>query len=391
MTECIPNSALVDAHLHTLPGGTQAHIRASVQELIGNRSRGSKYIHPEEMALVPVAAHEDGPKVEHALNLYADQQDAPDFEVALSLNWPARASVVAVRQTVEIVRDFQHDNPDLPLTFFTMAYPPGTPIGRLRRDLWVGSLAYRYSSEGNPARAHEDRDVALVNHDIDPEWLSPRYLRRKLEVMRQPGIRAVRSPIQYARDPARPNMNGLFAWQELPIKLELMYSEANAAVSMRNTYLAANGFSPDAQYGELVDVIKRVPGYKTGDGSMGMAHDNLLISDSRRMVAATLDPDNPIPPWQIDYATTCSSQAYRNQPLPQGDISAEQYSAWVDDYYYEYFFPNAPRIALPRNGLDWTLNLVNVVDEARKTIGGPELDKERARVLMQATLDKMNS
>lgn len=127
------------------------------------------------IVLIPVAAHQEAPQISKALTEYASQVTNESFTVLLYLNCPRGfLDSEQVHKTLDAVDEAKAEHPLLDVRISIEEYTEPR-IGAIRRDLWNAALVLAHY-EGlfdNP-----EEDVLGINHDIDIEYMSPRYIQR---------------------------------------------------------------------------------------------------------------------------------------------------------------------------------------------------------------------
>lgn len=124
--------------------------------------------------IIPVAINQDGALIESAMAQYAAQRDCDPFTIFLLLNCPEDKvydpGTVSGMIDVEKARQKYRDQLDIRVAHMAYIEPR---IGKIRKDLWDGvtTLAMRDNLYNTPSS-----DVLGINHDIDTEYMSPRYI-----------------------------------------------------------------------------------------------------------------------------------------------------------------------------------------------------------------------
>lgn len=136
-------------------------------------------ITPRTVSMVPVAAAQEPPEYLHRnLQEYVKQRNVSTtrpFSLVLSLNYPEVEDATyanRVKENLEVVHEFKESTQgrQLPLSFFEVAYPPETTIGRIRRDLAGVALAHiqgQYNGKAIP------ETTGLFISDVDTWRFSP--------------------------------------------------------------------------------------------------------------------------------------------------------------------------------------------------------------------------
>lgn len=127
--------------------------------------------------IIPIALAQDGHRVHDALEQYARQADTADpFTVFLYLNDRRNNDNDARRydRLSEVLEATEVYKDQLDVRVACGSYDEPT-IGEIRKDAWDGvvGLAHREGVYDTP-----HRDVVGINHDIDSQWLHPRYIRQ---------------------------------------------------------------------------------------------------------------------------------------------------------------------------------------------------------------------
>lgn len=124
--------------------------------------------------MIPVAAHQDGDLIEHTMGEYAKQKECDPFTIFLLLNAPTDAidspGFYSGLQSAERARQKFTDTLDIRLAHINYDTPT---IGTIRKHLWdaVTRLAIDEDHYENSRG-----EVIGINHDIDTDYLSPRYI-----------------------------------------------------------------------------------------------------------------------------------------------------------------------------------------------------------------------
>ena len=126
------------------------------------------------VALIPVAAHQEADRIVPAMTEYAKQVTSKPFSVVLFLNNPLEMdNSPEIKKTLDACHEVKKIYPELDFRYFHN-YSAGN-IGEIRRELWnsVMILAHHDGLFNT-----SDGDVIGLNHDIDLESLSPKYVAR---------------------------------------------------------------------------------------------------------------------------------------------------------------------------------------------------------------------
>lgn len=184
--------------------------------------RGNKAFTSEphaHYALVPLAAASET-QTRQTLEVLAKQSaKAPQSTATVvSLNTPQKLQRVArrqVRANAEVIADFMRTNPDMPLSYYHVAYPTGTTIGSIRNDLYasvVQKLVRQHGHRNTP-------DVLLTCWDADTLGASAGYFADTQQYYKQSDAMAYRSHpmLRHTRVEAErfPRANQLLAWYDL--------------------------------------------------------------------------------------------------------------------------------------------------------------------------------
>lgn len=370
-----PLTPVVDGYLDALPEEERDFTRLLADRLHDNRARSAHVLQLEAIGLTPVAAHydEDGDKIWQSLKRRYDSlgDEEPNSELLLSLNYPSGTLRKYTIQAEEAVQSFQLEFPDFPLSYFTLGYQNGTPIGTVRRHLANAGLAYRASS-WSQYRKPDVKDLLLMMSDIDEESRTPSYTKHLIEVFRRSGVIAVRGRTQYPATEFR-NINGLLKWYSMPHELDIAASEANIGVSARDVYIPAGGHNAEATSSETLGMIKRAPLFQARTGRIETAPEAVITTSNRHLVRAALDPQDPSPPWDITYDTVVGSSAHRKRDFtPKRDVSDRRFNTWVGAYQRD-MLENGAIWAYLRGGNDKVAEIVAAIQRTREQFGGPEI------------------
>lgn len=386
-----PLAPVVDDYLQGLPDDEQRLTNYLAGTLYTHRTRGSDAVRLEAVALTPVAARyeEDGDKIWQSLKQRYDslEGEEPESELVLSLNHPLRTPRKYTIQAEEAVQSFQLEFPDFPLSYFTAGYQNGTPIGTVRRHLANAGLAYRASLRSQHRNKPATKDLLLMMSDIDEEERSPLYTKRMLEVFRRSGVIAVRGRTEY---PATgfPNIDGLLKWYSMPHELDMVASEANIAVSVRDVYVPAGGHDAGAVSAETIGMVKRAPHFQARTGSIETAPEAVITTSNRHLVRAALDPQNPSPPWDITYDTVVGSSAHRKGDfVPSRDVHNKRFNTWVGAYQRD-MLENGSVWAYLRGGKEKVTEVVAAIQRTREQFGGPELPEAEVQTLVARAISQ---
>lgn len=231
------------------------HINPLLNQIEKNGNHAFRNNLPEACVLTPIAAHQEPREfVENTLHLLAEQAQqpgAPNFNVILSCNAPRLENDDYKKNftsTIETIKTFQAKEigKQLPLSFFTIHYPPDTTIGKIRKDLW-DTVIYRLWDQF--ARDIPE-PMVMFNIDIDVTRMSRLCISRLNDAIHQGYSYAVANKrYDRTRDEAGrsiyPNLDRAVAMQDLDhaINPEASY-DCHNAYNLR-VYLAAEGFSPE--------------------------------------------------------------------------------------------------------------------------------------------------
>ena len=140
-------------------------------------------------------------------------QGAPALSICVGCNGPDWDGVQAVMETVH---DFQQEHPALPLTFFGVEYPPGTIIGRKKKD--AANVFLQVLALILPTHGQFPEPTALVFEDMDLVKWSRGYLTRMCGALAS-GAALAQARVHHARSSGRfPNMDRVMFWYDLPIQ-----------------------------------------------------------------------------------------------------------------------------------------------------------------------------
>lgn len=131
--------------------------------------------------LIPVAAHQEASRIEHAMGEYAAQEGADPFTIFLLLNYPYDADEAAVAQSFAAVKRARQTYPSLDIRVAQSSYEVPI-IGEVRKDLW-DSVMRLALADGLYDRS--GGEFIGINHDIDTERISPHYIRNIQRYYRQ--------------------------------------------------------------------------------------------------------------------------------------------------------------------------------------------------------------
>lgn len=211
----------------------------------------------QSMVAIPVAGHKESPYIGKTLRNYANQRLAPNFGLALSLNYPTGADLNAVRQTRDEIFDFTDDHPNLPLTYLEQEYPVGTAIGEVRGDLAYATIGgIVVESFGIDRVPH---DFYIVIADADTEHLNALFMHQMgntVTAQEHPELSFVYATLRNARSHGRvPNKDSVIAWQDLLNQHSERYADSHVAMGL-GTILAGE-YDPNCAYGETTLLLQR--------------------------------------------------------------------------------------------------------------------------------------
>lgn len=208
----------------------------------------------DTIVAIPVAAHQEAPRVYNTLSYYARQIDCKPFTIVLGLNSPMEGvDSQEVLATIREVERAKKDFPNLDVRSYFMAYH-NVAMGKIRRDLWNGICA----------RALEDgmddlsRPTICLNQDIDAERISPNTIKVVQQVYNESYDhelgefnRPVKSvSLSHASDPRYPNISRVVGWRDYIYRKTLGSYEAGYVIPLY-FYAQREGFNPKDNIGEV--------------------------------------------------------------------------------------------------------------------------------------------
>lgn len=250
------------------PSLKQNEIQDYIQKLEGldqvtAQKIGSELASAEPLAqtviIIPVAAHQESTRIEHALGEYARQSTSLPFSVVLGLNCPVKEQesqeVSASLEAVERAKT-KYPNLDVRTTFNTYRKPT---IGQIRRDLWNGvAIAVSQNLSGDEA----GNKTIGINHDIDLACLNPLYIRNvqsyyfgstntedSLSTLAITGTQTYHAPSQ-----AHPNTSKAVSWFDYISRACESAFEAGTVIPFV-TYARQKGFDSTRTEREVVGIL----------------------------------------------------------------------------------------------------------------------------------------
>jgi hypothetical protein len=241
--------------------------------------------------------------------------------VAISANLPLGGTRmdVAKQNISEIVEYGVYS--DLPLSFYIAGYNPGTPIGRITRDLYGAGLQHLVTSQGEAMR-----NIPMVRCDADPIDIPSDYLPQLLDGWQQDDRpnKCMYPVVQHDRldEEKFPNINRLLDWYDLYLKLGKSFMSAHFAVDVLG-YAASGGQSPDCAVSEIGDILDNMA---TTEGLPTLYLHQLggvaITVSCRRIAKRSATEGYPI--YDALYMSSDDHPTHRNE-LPDQDISDLEY------------------------------------------------------------------
>lgn len=195
------------------------------------------------VVIVPVAAHQEASRIEPAMDEYAKQDTEEPFSIVLGLNHPADAmtTVDAINSFAEVEKA-KTKHPQLDIRAVHIPYEDCV-IGTIRRDLWNG-VAIASQETGN---FDSGAEVIGINHDIDVDFLSARYIssvQRRYAALDRRSLLLEQSPVSDSRSKHsfsfdHPNISRAVLWSDFVYRKSSVGFEAGKIIPM--TFYAGNG------------------------------------------------------------------------------------------------------------------------------------------------------
>ena len=154
----------------------EAYLYDSAGQLSMDMAQELNYEQPlnRHVVLIPVAAHQEAGHIARAIDQYAAQEGAEPFSIILSLNSPEGSDRSAIESCMDEIDKAGQLHPNLDIRYVFNEYPPDTPIGRIRKDLWD---ATSFIALDSGAYDEPSGEVIGINHDIDTISIGRHYIR----------------------------------------------------------------------------------------------------------------------------------------------------------------------------------------------------------------------
>lgn len=248
-----PNrNVAVEEHLRIVNADTRD--REAMQHIRSQIEMPARPIAPH-IVCIPVAAHQESGQIARALEQYALQQTEAPFTVVLGLNSPTIMQADdAIVDTLNEVEKAKHRYPHVDIRS-AMTYYDDPTIGMIRRDLWNATLQLSVD-EGAYNQPLCD-EVIGINHDIDTEYLSPRYMARVQQYYGNKQARYAANGLGAVISPPASSVTR-HAMDENYYNSSLGAKWADYAAQSTNNWYEAGVVSPMSHYAYT-------GGFKTGD------------------------------------------------------------------------------------------------------------------------------
>jgi hypothetical protein len=218
------------------------------------------------VVLIPVAAHQEAARIPRALEQYAKQETNEPFSVVLYLNAPSdQITSSGVIESIQACTDAQVTYPHLDLRYSICGYTAPT-IGEVRRDLWNSAL---YVAKSDELFVERNDEVIGLNHDIDVEYMSPRYIKRVQDYYRNVEqsykdngldrwrLEPTSTLVRHAIPEEYPNIGKAILWWDFMIHQIRDRSGFEASIAIPFSYYATtDGFSRGSTTYETHSVTK---------------------------------------------------------------------------------------------------------------------------------------
>jgi hypothetical protein len=236
----------VDSFLNEIVGDDDLSRDTSIAAGLLDANFGRQPPLPDTLIIVPVAIQADVVRIESALAQYAKQKECDPFAIHLHLNWPSTFREFSnLQRAEEIINSARILYPKLDIRVSRIGYDNPT-IGRIRRAAWNGTL-FALDFDG----ANFDHTIG-INHDIDLEWISSRYIKNIQHFYKQFPPNALlpvtSTEARHATSPDHPNISRAVFWKDFSWRVMNFAFEASLVVPFK-FYAERNGFRPgDATY-----------------------------------------------------------------------------------------------------------------------------------------------
>jgi hypothetical protein len=218
------------------------------------------------IVMIPVAAHTEAAHILPSMEQYSLQAGCKPFSLCLYLNSPLDADPDLVSRTISQIGKAKKRYPQLDIRY-TFSFGDNDTIGQIRKDLWDSVLRVAYE-EG----AFEDQfsNVLGVNHDIDTEWISPKYIANIQKYYRARQMKfSTLGLTDFVNSPRFTQVRHAYPYETHPnIAKGLVLNDAayfqyaptgvfeEGVVVPMTTYAKKKGFSPESMTFETAQLIK---------------------------------------------------------------------------------------------------------------------------------------